>query len=151
MLRSWNELHILRDLQCIVCLASELTSIMSIKGLKRVDGPSMCPRYATGAKKCAILTLPAMSGCSFMAAMNPVVPMENPMYWTLSRHSFSKAWQYHIQTVIQPSRVFLTICRTATFWPTEIHYTASLYDDCWSQKCIWEPYWLTSKFTLKIS
>ena len=80
MLRSWNELHILRDLQGIVCLASELTSIMSIKGLKRVDGPSMCPRYATGANKCAILTLPAMSGCSFMAAMNPVVPMENPMY-----------------------------------------------------------------------
>ena len=46
-------------------------------------------------------------------------------------------------------RVFLTICRTATFSPTEINYIASLYDDYWSQKCIWKPYGLTSKFYCK--
>ena len=34
------------------------------------------------------------------------------------------------------------------FSPMEINYIASLYDDCRSQKCIWEPYGLTSKLKL---
>ena len=91
---------------------------------------------------------------------NPVFSLQRPsVFLALQNHGWhlrifvvgAAHSTYHDILSRSISRVFLTICRTAMFWPMEINYISSLYDACWSQKCIWEPYWLTSKFTLEIS
>ena len=44
------------------------------------------------------------------------------------------------------ARVFLSSHRSKGFWPMEIKPRALFYDGWRSQKCVWEPYRLTSKF-----
>ena len=58
-------------------------------------------------------------------------------------------WGFYTFILPKPacsSRVAWSSYRFNTFWYSEFDYTALLFDHYRSQKYIWQPYWLTSKF-----